>query len=155
MPDIAGSQDLSASERAAYADVAVGAQVCVPLLKEGRLAAILAVHQAEARAWTAGEVTLIEETAERTWAAVERARAEEALRESEAKYRALFGSIDEGFCTIEVLFDKDDKPVDYRFLQVSPSFEWQTGIEKRRADGCAKSRRSTKNTGLRLTARSP
>ncbi len=129
VPDIAGSPDLSAAERAAYAGVAVGAQVGIPLVKEGRLAALLAVHQAEARVWTPGEIALIEETAERTWAAVERARAEKALRESEAKYRALFDSIDEGFCTIEVLFDKDEKPVDYRFLQVSPSFVWQTGID--------------------------
>src|SRR5215831_19306658 len=35
----------------------------------------------------------------------ERKRAEAELRESEQNYRALFESIDEGFCTIEVLFD--------------------------------------------------
>jgi PAS domain S-box-containing protein len=59
----------------------------------------------------------------------ERKRAEAELRESEQNYRMLFESIDEGFCTIEVLFDQDEKPVDYRFLQVSPSFERQTGIK--------------------------
>ena len=51
------------------------------------------------------------------------------LRESEQNYRMLFESIDEGFCTIEVLFDQNEKPVDYRFLQISPSFERQTGIK--------------------------
>src|SRR5258707_2137446 len=30
---------------------------------------------------------------------------------------------------MEVLFDENEKPVDYRFLQVSPSFERQTGIK--------------------------
>jgi PAS domain S-box-containing protein len=59
----------------------------------------------------------------------ERKRAEEALRKSEKKYRALFDSIDIGVCTIEVLFDKDEKPVDYRFLEVNPSFEKLTGIQ--------------------------
>jgi PAS domain S-box-containing protein len=59
----------------------------------------------------------------------ERKRAEVELRESEQNYRMLFESIDEGFCTIEVLFDQNEKPVDYRFLQVSPSFERQTGIK--------------------------
>src|SRR5499426_2997737 len=59
----------------------------------------------------------------------ERKRAEAELRESEQKYRTLFDSIDEGFCTIEVLFDQNEKPVDYRFLQISPSFERQTGIK--------------------------
>jgi PAS domain S-box-containing protein len=54
---------------------------------------------------------------------------EGALRASEEKYRALYESIDEGFCTIEVLFDEHDNPVDYRFLEVNPSFEKQTGIK--------------------------
>jgi PAS domain S-box-containing protein len=59
----------------------------------------------------------------------ERKRAEVELRESEQNYRMLFESIDEGFCTIEVLFDQNEKPVDFRFLQISPSFERQTGIK--------------------------
>jgi PAS domain S-box-containing protein len=59
----------------------------------------------------------------------ERKRAEVELRESEQNYRMLFEAIDEGFCTIEVLFDQNEKPVDYRFLQISPSFERQTGIK--------------------------
>jgi PAS domain S-box-containing protein len=59
----------------------------------------------------------------------ERKRAEVELRQSEQNYRTLFESIDEGFCTIEVLFDQNEKPVDYRFLQISPSFERQTGIK--------------------------
>jgi PAS domain S-box-containing protein len=60
---------------------------------------------------------------------IERKRAETESRESEQNYRTLFQSIDEGFCTIEVLFDQNEKPVDYRFLQISPSFERQTGIK--------------------------
>ena len=39
-----------------------------------------------------------------------------ALRESEERYRTLFDSIDEGFCIIEMIFDEQEKPVDYRFL---------------------------------------
>jgi len=58
----------------------------------------------------------------------ERKRAEEEFRKSEEKYRTLFDSVDEGVCTIEILFDGNDKPVDYRFLEVNPSFEKQTGI---------------------------
>lgn len=54
---------------------------------------------------------------------------EKALRESEERYRALFDSIDEGFCTIEMLFDANGKPFDYRILQTSPSFERQSGVE--------------------------
>jgi len=62
----------------------------------------------------------------------ERKRAEEAFRKSEEKYRTLFNSVDEGVCTIEVLFDGNEKPIDYRFLEVNPSFEKQTGIHNAR-----------------------
>jgi PAS domain S-box-containing protein len=58
----------------------------------------------------------------------ERKQAEIALRQSEEHYRTLFESIDEGFCTIEVLFDADGKPIDHRILQANPAFERQSGI---------------------------
>jgi PAS domain S-box-containing protein len=54
--------------------------------------------------------------------------AETRLREREERYRALFDSIDEGFCVLQMLFDEDDRPVDYRFLELNPSFERLTGI---------------------------
>lgn len=62
----------------------------------------------------------------------ERKRAEQLLRESEENYRMLFDSIDEGFCTIEVLFNENNEPSDYRFLEVNPAFETQTGIKNGR-----------------------
>ena len=64
-------------------------------------------------------------------AGAERDGAEASLRDAEERYLALFNAIDQGFCTIEVAFDGADRPVDYRFLEVSPAFERQTGI----ADG--------------------
>ena len=54
----------------------VAAFVDVPLFKAGRLAAILAIHDSTPRSWSAEEVSLVEEVAQRTWALVERARAE-------------------------------------------------------------------------------
>ncbi|WPB58059.1 GAF domain-containing protein [Xylophilus sp. GOD-11R] len=56
-------------------------QIAVPFLKDGRLRAVLYVNHAQPRAWNADEVALVEDVALRTWDAVERARAEEALRE--------------------------------------------------------------------------
>ncbi len=56
-----------------------------------------------------------------------RKAAEEARRESDERYRRLFDSIDVGFCVIEMIYD-GARPVDYRFLEVNPAFERQTGL---------------------------
>lgn len=79
----------TAGKPAAEAHRALGVrgQLAVPLLKAGQLIALLFVHSAEPRRWSEEDIELVEEVAERTWAAVERARAEEALRISEAKFR--------------------------------------------------------------------
>jgi PAS domain S-box-containing protein len=55
--------------------------------------------------------------------------AEEALQASEKRYRMLFDTIDEGFCIIEMIFDEYEHPVDFRYLEVNPSFEKQTGLK--------------------------
>ena len=52
----------------------------------------------------------------------------EGRNESEERYRTLFDTLIEGFCTIEMIFDAAGKPVDYRFLEINPAFERQTGL---------------------------
>jgi PAS domain S-box-containing protein len=59
----------------------------------------------------------------------ERKQAEEALRDSEERYRMLFTSMDEGFCVVEVLFDDNHNAIDFRLLEVNDAFEKQTGIK--------------------------
>ncbi|MGD0892691.1 MAG: DUF4118 domain-containing protein, partial [Terracidiphilus sp.] len=55
-------------------------------------------------------------------------RSEKALRATEALFRTLFNSMEEGFCVIEVIFDANQTPLDYRFLEANPAFEKQTGM---------------------------
>jgi signal transduction histidine kinase len=52
----------------------------------------------------------------------------EALMESEARYKSLFDSLDEGFFIAEVLHDADGRPVDYRYLEANPAFVEHSGI---------------------------
>ena len=59
----------------------------------------------------------------------ERTRIQYELRESEKRYRNLFNSIDEGFCVIEMFSHQDSGLLDYRYLEVNPSFEKQTGMK--------------------------
>ena len=65
----------------------IGAVVFVPILSEGRWEAVLTASQSQPRDWRPDEVQLMRDVATRLWLAVKRARAVEALRESEERAR--------------------------------------------------------------------
>ena len=58
----------------------------------------------------------------------ERRRVEKALHVSEAKYRTLFDSIDEGFCIIEKVQGLASDTSDFRYIEANPAFELQSGV---------------------------
>jgi len=55
-------------------------------------------------------------------------QAAEKLRASEERYRTLFESMDQGFAIIDMLFDADGEPADYRFLEMNAMFAQHTGL---------------------------
>jgi PAS domain S-box-containing protein len=65
------------------------ALLTVPILDDGRLAAIVHVHCVAPHSWSTDDENLVVEVAERVWSSVERARAEAQLRVSEAKFRTI------------------------------------------------------------------
>ncbi|MFA4904389.1 MAG: PAS domain S-box protein [Desulfobaccales bacterium] len=58
-----------------------------------------------------------------------RKSAEEALKESEARFRGLFECMTEGVALHEVIYDDQDKAVDYRVLATNPAFAVHTGLQ--------------------------
>lgn len=85
--DVMYDERFTRSERDAFFGIGVRAFIITPLNKEGKLVAVMKIHQGNARDWTDLEVSLVGEVAERTWAAVQRAKAEEALADSERRLR--------------------------------------------------------------------
>jgi diguanylate cyclase (GGDEF)-like protein/PAS domain S-box-containing protein len=70
---------------------------------------------------TDGVVCYFSDISEQVWA-------RHALAVSEDRYRTLFESIDEGFCIVHVLFDENERAIDYRYVEINPAFERHTGL---------------------------
>lgn len=54
---------------------------------------------------------------------------EQRLEAKDARYRALFESIDEGFCVIQLLRDASGKVRDYRIDEANEAFSMHTGVQ--------------------------
>ncbi len=95
--DVSARRDLSAYRRAE-----VRALMCVPLVKNGRYVARMAVSQKTPRRWAPREVELATKVASRCWESVERARAVRNLRESDDRYRAFIANSSEAIWRYEL-----------------------------------------------------
>lgn len=83
--DYANYEELPTRIRQSFIALGFRSMMVAPLVKGGRLIASLLVGDIETRDWSPNDKSLLVEVAERTWAAIERARAETALAESEAR----------------------------------------------------------------------
>ena len=77
--------ELAPEEAAAFQSIGIAATVCIPLVKKGRLTALMAIHDRKPRIWNANEQALLGEVTERCWAHIERVRSEESVREGERR----------------------------------------------------------------------
>ena len=59
----------------------------------------------------------------------ERKKAEEALRESEHLYHAVFDNSQDGFQLIELTYNKNGNPVDHKFLRANHAYEKIIGVK--------------------------
>lgn len=85
--------ELAPEEAATFQSIGIGATICMPLVKDGRLTALMAIHDRAARRWTDRELSLLAEVTERSWAHIERVGTEAELRESEARLKALTNNL--------------------------------------------------------------
>lgn len=108
-----GSLDVSTDLALLYLQAALGVLIATALA----VAAQISERERTAIRWATAE-------AERR----EAERASSELRESEARFRALFTAIDEGYALCEIVRGPDGRPEDYRFLEVNPLFTEMTGL---------------------------
>jgi PAS domain S-box-containing protein len=90
----------TAAQADAFMAIGVIANLGVPLVKAGRLVAVLNLHQHVPRDWT-GDIELARETAERTWAALQSARARAELKAERDQGQHILNNMVEGFALLD------------------------------------------------------
>ena len=83
--DIPRDGSYSEAEKASYAQIDICANLVIPIMKGGRLVAVLGVHQKTPRDWSPEDLLIAREIGERTWAAVEHVRTEQSLQAKEVQ----------------------------------------------------------------------
>ncbi|WP_448095907.1 response regulator [Luteibacter yeojuensis] len=79
--------ELPPEEARTFLDIGIAATICMPSIKEGRLTALMAIHDKTPRQWQPRELQILTEVTERSWAHIQRVRAEAEARESERRFR--------------------------------------------------------------------
>jgi PAS domain S-box-containing protein len=87
--------------RAGYAGIGVKSFLAMPLLTDGQLSVVLAVHRTDPYGWNDAEVELTSDVIERTWAAAENAKAQATMRLERDRCQAVFDGMMEGFALID------------------------------------------------------
>ena len=96
---------LPSDAAATFQSIGIAATICLPLVKDDRLIALMAVHHATPRIWTDTELSLIREVVERSWAHIERVRSERILRDTSRRLNAILSN------TREAVFLMDEQQI--------------------------------------------
>jgi diguanylate cyclase (GGDEF)-like protein len=99
----------------------------IPVFSDDRIVGVVGVANKETD-FDHSDVRQLTLLMDSVWKIFERKRIEEALRDSEQRYRSLFESMDEGFALCEMIYDVQGKPIDFRYLVVNPAFGKLTGL---------------------------
>ena len=104
--DVFAEPRLNEKARAGLQSRQVGAYVDVVLFEVEQRVGLLALQSATPRNWTAAEQNLFREVGERVKSAVERARAEEALRQANERFDLVSDAAEVGFWFCDLPFDE-------------------------------------------------
>ena len=96
---------------------------------ENRLG-LLQLNDKRKNMFTLETVQTWERIADHLALALSRTLADEALRKSQEEYSSLFANMIDGFAYCKMIFDENNKPVDFVYLQINDSFERITGLKR-------------------------
>jgi PAS domain S-box-containing protein len=102
--------------------------ISVPVMEEGRVVMLAGVGN-KPDIYTPSDIDSVQVIANAIWQLVQRKRGIVALQTSEARYRALFNGMQEGFALFEAVSNDDENTRTYRLLDANQAFQKVTGLQ--------------------------
>ncbi|MDK2830486.1 MAG: hypothetical protein PWQ75_238 [Methanolobus sp.] len=114
--------------------VRVNKFMSVPIFRNGKIVAVIGVANKKSD-YTENNILQLTLLMDSVWKVIGQIGAEEALRESEKKYRGLFENNISGVVITKAITDETGHPVDFVFLEVNEIFEKDTGLNAEKIIG--------------------
>ncbi|CUS43573.1 Sensor histidine kinase [hydrothermal vent metagenome] len=111
--DVATDPRFDERNRPLFDSLGIAAVLTLPMMRGGKIVAVLSVQHGSPRRWTDSEVDLVRDLADRTLAVLERAHSEERLAESEAQLSAFLEN-----APVAMHLKNEDG----RYVRVNPEF---------------------------------
>jgi PAS domain S-box-containing protein len=97
--------ELAPEEAATFQSIGLSATICMPLVKLGRLTALMAIHHRHPHVWKRAELALLREVTERSWAHIERVRSQQAAQEAAERLKLATDAASIGIWDLDVTAD--------------------------------------------------
>ncbi|AFV25179.1 multi-sensor hybrid histidine kinase [Methanolobus psychrophilus R15] len=100
----------------------------IPIFRNDKIVAVVGVAN-KGSDYTGNDTLQLTLLMDSVWNILSQIAAEEAMCESEEKYRGLFKNALSGVAIHEIVLDEEGNPMDYVFLEANDAFEKQTGLK--------------------------
>lgn len=103
--------------------------ISVPVIENGLVRMMAGVGN-KAIPYVEADVETVQLISNEIWRIVRQRRADQALRESETKFRSLYDSMTEGMALHKMVYDESGKAIDYQLIDVNPAYETILGLKR-------------------------